>query len=155
MNATVDRAAVAAMSTAELVRAYNQIPGVKPVKRFSDKKEGQKRVLAALDAAQGGEKPATKGQATPAAKPAPVAGEPGTKPHTILARTGEPKLPRPGSKRGQLLEALRTPKGISVEEMVTRFAWTARDCGDALRLLAKQNGVGVARGADGRWRVAQ
>lgn len=144
----VDRAAIANMSAAELVRTYNQIPGVKPIKRFSDRKEGQKRVLAALGEAQGRE-PADKGQG----KPAPVAGEPGTKLHTIPAREGEPKLPRPASKRGQLLEALRTPKGISVEEMMERFAWTARDCGDALRLLAKQNGVGVARGADGRWRT--
>jgi hypothetical protein len=74
---------------------------------------------------------------------------------TIVARAGDVKPPRPESKRGQLLVALQTAEGISVDEMMARFVWKAADCGDALRLLAKQNGVSVARGEDGRWRVVQ
>jgi hypothetical protein len=53
-----------------------------------------------------------------------------------------------------LLAALRTPKGITGDEKQKRFAWQRNDCADALRLLAKRNGVSVARGEDGRWRVA-
>jgi hypothetical protein len=54
-----------------------------------------------------------------------------------------------------LLAALRTIKGITVDEMQKRFAWKRNDCADALRLLAKHNGVDVAMGEDGRWRVAK
>jgi len=54
-----------------------------------------------------------------------------------------------------LLSALRTPKEITVDEMMKRFAWKRNDCADALRLMAKKNGVGVARDADGRWWVAK
>lgn len=47
-----------------------------------------------------------------------------------------------------------TPKGISVAE-IKRFAWKPSDCGDALRLLAKKNGVSVKRGEDRPWRAAK
>lgn len=36
-----------------------------------------------------------------------------------------------------------------------RFGWKANDYADALRLMAKQNGVAAARSEDGRWRVKQ
>lgn len=36
-----------------------------------------------------------------------------------------------------------------------RFTWKRNDCADALRLLAKRNGAGVACGADRWWRAAK
>ena len=168
----IDRVAVTKLTGPELVKLYNSLPGVKPVKRFADRADAVKRVLKALGEPAAPEAapealPAAESPAPAQPKPAPApaasnAQRPARKPskkvdgtangHAYAAVAGG-KEPRPGSKRGQLLAALRSPKGITVEQMMERFGWKANDCGDALRLLAKQNGVATARGEDGRWRA--
>lgn len=159
----------------QLVAEYNRLNRNKPVKRFSDRATAVKRVYAALGQQPSGFAPAPAKAAhkpveasaapqpavTPTAAPKPASKAERKRgkdaaPRTV-AHVADPggKLPRPDSKRGQLLAALQTPKGMSVEEMEKRFAWKRTDCADALRLLAKKNGVGVTCGADGRWRVAK
>lgn len=169
----MDRAQVEAMSGSELVAAFNRITG-KKVKRFASRADGVKRLLTALGTAapapekapakapaspEGGARP----QTGPASAPAPAKGErasekPAPKAQgkpAPLAHAAAPdgKLPRPGSKRAQLLDLLRTPEGATVETIMERFGWKANDAADALRLLARKNWVAVARGDDGRWRA--
>lgn len=167
-----DRVAITKMAGPELVALYNKLTG-KAVKRFADRKDGIGRVLKALDAQPATPAPAptpskpVEASAAPQAAVTPTAAaKPASKaerkrgkdaaPRTV-AHVADPggKLPPPESKRGQLLAALQSPKGMSIEEMEKRFAWKRTDCSDALRLLAKRNGVGVACGTDGRWLVAK
>lgn len=164
---TVDRDAIAEMSGTELVSLFNKLTGSK-VKRFENHSAGVTRVLkalgdqtVALDPVEASAAPVATLTAPVAEKPARKAAKASSKPAPVapriaaLAAATEVKPPRPGSKRAELLEALQTPKGLSLAEMQKRFAWTARDCADALRLLAKVNGVAVVRGEDARWRVAK
>lgn len=67
----------------------------------------------------------------------------------------EPKQLRGESKRGKLLESLGTPKGITMNQATARFEWKPRDFADAIRLLAKVNGVASARDEHNHWRVAK
>jgi hypothetical protein len=64
----------------------------------------------------------------------------------------EPKELRAESKRGQLLQALQD-KGMTLAQGCSRFEWKPRDFADALRLLAKVNGVHTKRDESGRWHV--
>lgn len=167
------------MTGTQLVAAFNSLPGVKQVKRFASQADGVKRLTAALAQAAPA-KPAGKKSAKAAPPPAPEpehAVPPKAKPTPAPAKATAPakqqkaaeapapvaarsypagpagKLPRPGTKRDQLLGLLRQPAGLTVEEICQRFEWKANDAKDALYLLAKKNGVPVACGADGRWRA--
>lgn len=164
---TVDRVAVTKMSGTELVALYHKLTGTK-IKRFENRQAGVTRVLkalggetVALDPIEAPAAPVPTLTAPAAVKPARKAAKASSKPAPAAPRLAaiaageEVKPPRPGSKRAELLEALRTPTGLSLAEMEKRFEWTARDCADALRLLAKVNGVAVARGENARWRVAK
>lgn len=59
------------------------------------------------------------------------------------------------SKRGKLLESLQHPGGITMGQATTRFEWKPRDFADALRLLAKVNGISTKRDEKGHWHVAK
>jgi hypothetical protein len=67
----------------------------------------------------------------------------------------EPKLLRGESKRGKLLESLGTPKGITMNQACSRFEWKPRDFADAIRLLAKFNGVASHRDEHNHWHLAK
>jgi hypothetical protein len=169
------RAEIEGMSGAELVAAYNAMRPEKPVARFASHSVGVRRVLTALGEeapAAPVEEPAAptpesataepveaaaapvKAKAAPApADAAPSVEKPARQSRvTAYAATPGGKEPRPASKRGLLLVALRGD-GITIDEMIARFEWTKLDCRDALRLLGKQNGVASALGEDGRWRA--
>jgi hypothetical protein len=139
------------LSGPELVQAYNRLTGGK-VKRFASRGEGIKRVLAAFgrDALPPAEKPAAEPEKAVApavqAVPAPEAADASAKAEEP-AQSGEPKtaptvrtyaaipggkLPRPESKRGQLLALLQKPEGLTVEAICERFAWRSNDAKDAL-----------------------
>lgn len=59
------------------------------------------------------------------------------------------------SKRGKLLESLQNPNGVTMGQACTRFEWKPRDFADALRLLAKYNGVTTHRDEKGHWRIVK
>ncbi|MFT3786386.1 MAG: hypothetical protein QM770_09485 [Tepidisphaeraceae bacterium] len=140
------------------------------MKKFSGRKTGVARVLAALGEAA----PATlasespigaEGDAAPALAvvqdaqskpPSKRKGGPkgsGRKMNTSYPANKAGKEPRAESKRGKLFAILRD-KGIAIDTMMRKFSWTHIDCRDALRLLGKQNGVATKCGDDGVWRVA-
>ncbi|HEX8340344.1 MAG TPA: hypothetical protein VF624_05495 [Tepidisphaeraceae bacterium] len=149
----MNRNEIESLSGKELVATYNRLTG-EDVKRFANHATGVKRVLAAYKAQ--GEKPAAKPAPKPESKPAPET-QPAAAPKPAAAapavETPAPaagnKAPRPGSKRAELLEALRGPAGITIEQMIERFGWKKQDCADALRLLKVKNGAAVVRGEDG------
>jgi hypothetical protein len=58
---------------------------------------------------------------------------------------------REGSKRGQFLAMLKKPGGVTLQAVCNKFDWKPRDAADALRLLAKVNGVGCKRDDGGHW----
>jgi len=151
-----DRREVEAMTGPELVAYYNQITGG-CVKRFSSRAAGVQRVLAALERARAEEEIAPPEPCEPTPDSREV-GQPRKRGRSGAgARRYEPegelRPPRAGSKRAQLLERLSSAEGMSWDEMEEEFGWSPRDCMDALRLLARQNGYGVMEGAEGRWRV--
>jgi len=61
---------------------------------------------------------------------------------------------RATSKRGKLLEKLKSDKGMTMGQMAAMFEWERRDCADALRLLAKHQGIATHRDEHNHWRVA-
>lgn len=132
------------MSGPELVAAYNTLNPEKPIKRFQNRSVGITRVLAAL-AHDGPEEPVE-----PAEKPAQERAAAGEA-RRVFRPEGELKPPRPGSKRGRLLDQLLQPGGMSREEIEDAFGWSPRDAMDALRLLAKFNGYLVSEDSKGRW----
>jgi hypothetical protein len=159
---------IVAMTGRELATLFNSlVPEGEQVRKFSDHKTGVRRVLATLGQPllQAPATPAPEPETAQAPQPAPTpaivedaTSKPKRKPKgaprvTLHKASGKEKPPRPESKRGQLLAILRGA-GITIEAMQTKFDWKPTDCRDALRLLAKQNGIGVERGEDGRWRIA-
>lgn len=74
-------------------------------------------------------------------------------PMEVKATAATVKDLRGESKRGLLLTALKTDTGITMSAACTKFEWKPRDFADALRLLAKVNGVTSVRDEAGHWRV--
>ena len=140
---TITPDAVEKMTLAELRDAYNTLRPEKPIKKFASRATGIRRVLAALPEPSPGE------AAEPAARTKGARG----RGQRVFRPEGDLRPPRDSSKRGQLLARL-LDDGMNQDEMEETFGWSPRDCMDALRLLAKQNGYVVSEGADGRWHAA-
>lgn len=150
----MNRSTIESMSLADLAALYNSLRPESPVKKFSDRKTAVRRVLAAVEEAEAAK--AAAAPAEPAAQPeaAPRRRSGPRKPRTAQhVPTGPEKAPRPGTKRADLLAAL-LGGGMTIDEMQSWFGWQVRDCRDALKLLAKQNGYVTYLGEDGRWHAA-
>lgn len=164
----MDRATVESLTGPQLVELFNKTTG-KNVKRFATREDGIKRTLAALgqpaltaapepesnaappnpapavpDVAPAVEAPADKAGGKPARKPKKKAG--------AKAKAVKGDGPRPGSKRFELMEALRGP-GVTMEAACKRWSWLPRDFRDAIRLLKSNNGIAAVEEEDGKWRA--
>ena len=96
---------------ARLVQVWNGLPGVRPVRRFTNRKMAAARIwqaVQALDASQ-----ASK----PAKRKTHDAGK---------SQTGrEPKQPEQGSKRERVLQMLRQPSGATLSALIQATGWQA------------------------------
>ena len=100
---------LAEMTTAEVVEAYNALPGVTQVKRFESHAIGVKRYLSASGAA---EVPQAQPSAVSVAKPARKAAEP------------QPvSEPRKGTVKALVIALASRPCGVALETVMTKTGW--------------------------------
>lgn len=98
-------------TNAELVEIYNSIPGVKKVKRFSDRKTALKRIQEAQKTTE-----------AITVKPVPIT-------------TYGIQLPREGSRRHQAL--LMARGNCSFDELCQRCRWNKSQAMEAIRILRR------------------
>lgn len=83
------------------VELWNSLPGVKPVNKFMDRKTGIGRIWKQLQSL--------------GTVPEPV--------ETAHAAPQTPRVPRDGSKLGQVAELLKRPAGATLEEIMQATGW--------------------------------
>jgi hypothetical protein len=125
-----------------LIEIWNSLTGVTPVKKFSSRSVGARRIFAELQNLTASAE-TLGGPVTDAAgaAQAPAPARPEKK-----VKVPEPAGggPRATSKTAQLIEMLRRPKGATLEEVMTRFGWqihTTRALMSAGGSLTKKHGI--------------
>jgi hypothetical protein len=99
---------------ARLVEVWNQLPGAKPVRKFTDRTSGVRRLWEAVQAI------ATKrGPQRRKARSKPVAA-PVTAKQSKQGRTASE-----GAKTGKILSLLRQPSGATLAALMTATQWQA------------------------------
>ena len=101
-------------SSARFVHLWNRLPGVAPLKRFTDRPTALKRIWAAIQVLE------------------PV------RPPTTDAPEGGPATARSGTKKAILLELLRRSQGASVRELMAALGWQSHSVRGYLSSLSKQ-----------------
>jgi hypothetical protein len=92
------------------LEVWNTLPGITPVKKFTDRATGMARIwkqLAGLEVMPD----------------LPPAAEPSTTTQPVGVAPQAPHVGRPGSKREQVLELLKRPKGATLDAIVSATGW--------------------------------
>ena len=117
-------------SLSALVGVFNTFTGVTPVKKFNSRDIGIKRIWAQCERMLGVEVPEAEEPAAAPARAPKAAKE--AKPRKERKTKAEPaadqdaKGPREGSKTAQVIELLKRPEGVSLDELVKKFGWQTR-----------------------------
>lgn len=124
------------MTGTQLVEVYNGLVPDKPIKKFSDRETGLKRVLALLEG----------GGAAPARQPR---AQQETGPLNLEAGKGEFEQYRPNTIRGRLIEAMSARGGATESELLALsegkdVRWLHSMC----RLINKQHGCAITQDGD-------
>ena len=112
---------------ARLVRLWNSLPGVTPVKRFTDRKTAVSRIWKALQKEDGHSPAKTKLR------------------HKNGARSNQPTA-RAGTKKAHIIRLLERPNGATVAEIMRVTDWQPHTVrGFISRALVHDLGLQVAR----------
>jgi hypothetical protein len=112
-----------------LVEIWNSIPGLTPVKKFTDRKSALARIWKAIQSlnrgteeasAKAARKPARKAKSTPKPKPAKAtSAAKGKRAKTTTASARE------GSKKAEVLALLQRKGGASLKQIMDATGWQA------------------------------
>lgn len=115
-NATEFRRATAEWAAPRFVALWNGLPGVAPVRKFTDRATATKRIWAAIQ------------ELVPNAIPAP---DP-TQSHGAEVKA------RGGTKKEQVLALLSRPNGVTIAEVVAALGWQSHSVRGFLSTLRKK-----------------
>jgi hypothetical protein len=150
-----------------LVEIYNSLPGVSPVKKFTDRKTAASRIWKAIQGLRQSlpAEPQTPAEAQPDATATPVAPQTAdvaptkapaarktTRREKAPKAATQPKGTREGSKTALVLSLLRREGGVSSQELMTSTGWQAHSVRGFLSgTVSKKMGLKVvsAKGEDG------
>ena len=107
---------VADWPSARLVTLWNNIPGVTPVHRFTDRQTAVRRIWTAVQPATSTEAKANRSDQSH------TSGSAGSK---HQSRRPRKPLARPASKKALVIELLRQPKGATLKEVMQATGWQA------------------------------
>ncbi len=127
---------------ARLVEIWNRVPGVKPAKRFTDRKTAIDRIWKAIQPL-GPEVARTD-------TPAPGVQQPSRPKRTHKPRRNktavlELQKARAGSKKAEILKLLRRPSGVTLQQLMAATGWQAHSVrGFISAAVGKRMGLEVA-----------
>ena len=116
-----------------LVEIWNGIPGLKPIKKFTDRATAIARIWRAIQSLDGGAGQPTADVATELAVPGNKAARAmkGTRAKTAAKTSKSSRKAeaagtvREGSKTAKILSLLRRPKGVTLKELINVTDWMA------------------------------
>ena len=117
-----------------LVAIWNTLPGVTPVKKFTNQKTAMRRIWARIQSVGQPAQPPAEGRAQGRARLADAAPAPAKATNKAASaksapkrqratRAAQPSEPRPGSKAAQVITLLRRKNGATLSEIMERMQW--------------------------------
>jgi len=137
-----------------LIEVWNGIPGLPPVKKFTDRKSGVPRIWKAIQSLDGGAtvaattalKPVKRAKATAKlAKRAAPTTEPKTKASQGKRAVAKPAHARDGSKKAAVLGLLQRKGGATLSQIMKATGWQSHSVrGFISGALGKKMGLTIA-----------
>jgi hypothetical protein len=131
--------------SSKLLELWNSLPGVTPVKKFTDRKTALARIWRAAQALT----PPGAPQGAPDAPKAQASNKKATSRKKAAPAQKDAKQARQGSKKAQVLELLRRPKGATLAEIQSLTRWAPHTIRGLVSTLGKKMKVESFKTPDG------